>query len=422
MEKRIVLLGSTGLNKHEIAAKLRALGESKKVQVEFKELEDIIGNQQHYSNWNDYLTTDIYRQAAVWTAGWKQYLKQPIKLDEGRNMLVAHGSLIDSSFGVRPGLNVNQIARDFAPDMVVTLIDNVFQMWWETESRADRNEQIARPTLEQLIMARRVETLIGDQLVVSNEEGEKRIPHYLVSINHPTQTFENLLLRSASLVYLSFPISAPRRLMQTDKTSAEGKRLYKEINRFHSLAAELQEENDDLAFVSPLTIDELPLVAAIDNGLRQGIERINFDPDTLCWPLNELWADRELITESRAKPKPIAIDLAADVRSLIGTDVGWRDSRLTTQASALAIFSPAIPKGDGTSRLARGVKTEIELATRHSIHCFVYQDASFDPSGAWPTWLGTEKGTMGYDLLNKNITQVESMEELFEQISKSLKP
>ena len=427
MTRRIVLLGSTGLNKMTLAGDLRTMGDRLGTGTEIVEIEQQISKQMNYKNWSQYLDTDVYSQANVWNDGWESTKKVFEDDSKDHEIVVGHGSLIDETFGARPGLNPFKIAKEFNPNLVVTLIDNVFQMWFETEARAEKNKHQARPTLEQLLMARRVEILIGDQIVAAAGD-QGRIPHYLLSVNNPRKTFENLLLHQANLVYLSFPISIPRRLLRSEKKQSLGEEFVAGINSFHQHAASLQRDNPKIGIVSPLTIDELPFsrfamreIAELIKSERELEEfNLDFSPLKYCWNIDDLFPADEKFSRSREQSKKINAKLAFDVLGSIGTDVTWRDSRLTTQSQALAVYCPVGPDFKSKSRMARGVETEILLAAKNHIPCHIYQDIRFDPEDVLGNWIGKKEGTMGKNIVSRFVHVHSSQDDLFQSLTKSI--
>ena len=78
-------------------------------------------------------------------------------------------------------LDVNEVAS-FRPHLIVTLIADVYDMWWRTESRAAGEAWKGRPTLEQLLLARRFEVAIGDQLALASATNPR---HIVLAVGHP---------------------------------------------------------------------------------------------------------------------------------------------------------------------------------------------------------------------------------------------
>lgn len=218
-------------------------------------------------------------------------------------------------------------------------------------------------------------------------------------------------------MYLSFPISAPRRLLVDG--DADDKRIGEElviaINDFHHAALQSQRGRKRLAYISPLAVDELPLASSTEQAVKADKSEVDFDIFQQCWPVSDLWPEAELLAANRSRGEAFPIELADKVRGLVQTDVPWRDSRLALQSKCIAVFSPCVPQVGGPAQIARGVRTEILLAAKLDIPCFVYQDPRLDPTGTWEKWLGS-RGSMGEDIVQKNVINVSSQDELFQRI------
>ena len=308
--------------------------------------------------------------------------------------------------------DLNKLAS-FRPTAIVTLIDDVYMQWWRTEARAFGESHRGRPTLEQLIMARRTEQLLGDMLA-HHASGHPR--HLVLAISHPIRTLASFIFTAKKVVYLSFPISAPRDL------AAEGDRSgIDAINEFHASVYSAQMSSPDLAFVSPLGIDELPLLAAYEQQLAaQGLPTLK--KKGVCFGLNLRWNHDKIfpdvqtlqcpVSESERK-RPLKQEEVEKASGLIWTDVSWRDTRLVMQADAVAVYCPIMRK----STISRGVLNEVESAYSGITPCYVYQDPRFGSSTLFDEWLG-KPGTMGESVKQVWVTQVDSVEQMINKLKR----
>lgn len=172
--------------------------------------------------------------------------------------------------------------------------------------------------------------------------------------------------------------------------------------------------NRKRAFVSPLAIDELPLVAKLPS-TESGDEReVEFDYDRDRWSLADLWGEKNatILPPVEGEYKfPIA--QVKDAAGVIRTDVGWRDRRLVQQASSLAIVCPKPPN---ENRITRGVKEEIEMAVPMGIICRYWQEPNWDPDD----FLRSEfpaPGSMGGGQAQALFERKDTLEELIQAAS-----
>jgi hypothetical protein len=166
--------------------------------------------------------------------------------------------------------------------------------------------------------------------------------------------------------------------------------------------------NRTRSFISPLAIDELPIVfkrmRAVD-----AAEDLEFDCTNERWNLEKLWGNPELpilpsLTGSRRFPKA-QIDSAAGT---IRTDVGWRDRRLVLQSESLAIVCPKPPNED---RITRGVNEEIQTAVPLGIICNIWQKPEWDPKD----FVGTRfpaAGSMGIGQTEASVQKMKTLQDL----------
>ncbi len=330
-----------------------------------------------------------------------------------------HASFIRGHYGVRIVLDP-ALVRRFKPNVVVTLVDDVYDMWWRTEERASGEAWRGRPTLEQLLTARRVEQAVGTQIAHLTEPP---VPHYLLSVHHSCETLFRLVYRKPLIVYLSFPISRPRELEQGgDQTGIE------EINEFLVAVYARQAPDNDLVFLNPLTIDERPLIdralpdkanrtIAEDRDGQHEYEGLLFKRERYRWALPDVCNENAL---SPAPPElqkrvPPNLEQVQQAAGLIKTDVGWRDYSLVAQAKRLAVFNPVFRNADD---IARGVQGEIETALMtpgRTVFC--YQSREYDPNGKFKTWRG-RAGSTGPSGMKQRLIMCSSVEDLLDRVTR----
>ena len=143
--RRVLILGTTGIGKRTIAERVGEIGRDDNCRVEIidfehRYLERVLG----VNGLRDFLMSDMYHQAVTWQTAWSRLVRDRPELSSRSKVasqdtifvLVIHGTIAESSYGVRPSLNIEHLCSDFQPDIVITLISDVYDMWWTTEARA----------------------------------------------------------------------------------------------------------------------------------------------------------------------------------------------------------------------------------------------------------------------------------------------
>lgn len=328
-----------------------------------------VGGKEAYS----FLNETQENQRAIWLRTWSKF-EADFKDDQPADLFVSiHGCVVRGHYGVRSVIDPQAVATCVHPDLIVTLLDDVYDMWWRTEHRAKGEDWLGRPTIEQLVFARRTELLIADQVAYTNAPST---PNFMVSVSHPCDTLANRVYSpDPTIVYLCFPISAPKDL------AAEGDHSgTKEVTAFLKRAYDEQRRNPDLVVVCPLGIDELPLVFAAQDATGQNLE---FDRDSLRWPVDTFWSSDDSLSSgppTRGDRTAIPVVQIMAAAGMIETDVGWRDYRLVEQVGESGCLAAFNPKFRNREDLSRSVREEIRFAAGTSV-VFVFQDKDHDPSG-----------------------------------------
>lgn len=359
---------------------------------------------------HQFLDSSQLEQQEAWRRAWTSLCEDIER--ETRDVFVGlHGCVVRGHYGVRIVAEPSVVAS-FRPDCVVTLIDDIYEMWSRTEARAHVAYK-GRPTLEQLLLARRVELMVADQIAYSHSVGVP-IRQIMLSVKHPCETLANwvyALEDRLKIVYLSFPISAPRRLM-----AQVGNSGLQEINDFIRAAYDWQHERPDRVVLCPLGIDELPLANLV---AKCGEEAMNFDPDVRRWNLDTVWRPQERISPTSV-PASIRtgfpLKQIEDARGMINTDVGWRDYRLVETANFLAVFNP---RYRGAADIARSVRREIDYGTGKGIPAHVYQNPEYDFERFTDRVLFSEPGTMQASPQELRVLRHTSIQDIFYAIKAS---
>lgn len=410
--KRVIFFGVTGICKKEVAKNVRDFISSEYSDeyfiVHFEK--DFLTKRPNFRSFDSYLAKPVAEQAIMWSQAWQDFIKYLSSIRNEKILLLIHGVFVRKNFGVRSVLDLAQIIKDFKPTLVVNLIDDIYSLYNNTCNRKKQGLSNQNPTLEQLLTGRRAEVLISELLCVQCNQ-RNRIRHVLFSVRNPLRSLVNIIYSDAHIIYLSFPISAPRRAME------KGDFGFKEgIDGFHKSSIEQLKRNKDISIISPLSIDELPFIRTLDSSQENGISEISFD-GSKRWQLEDIWGEEVTASTNSSSPAAIPIELVKESAGLVSTDVGWRDFRLVSQSSCLAAFCPVPP---GEDKIARGVKNEIDSAVNENIPTYVYQHSAWDPNGKIEGILG-DPGSMQLNIYSTWVTKIENVSELFDTVSDKIR-
>lgn len=244
--------------------------------------------------------------------------------------------------------DIELIRMTFQPDMVVTLIDDIYEVASEIVARDEKDAL----RLREIATWRAVETLVGDFVAKP-----AKIPNYVVAVKHPTSVLEQLLFEpKMKRVYCAFPISRTR---QNSNDRAE-------INDFKTRLRGI-----GVTVFDPVTIDDLILIHALNQSasgetviVRDADRWELTDPPLLCDDRARFHdgSDRQF---SRAEVEEVTVDLNRQVET--------RDFRLIEDSNAIVAYRPhwgGIP--------SRGVTAELRFAQDRGRRIFIYSPTRDD--------------------------------------------
>ena len=364
--RRILFLGPTGIDKAAVAARASEyISELFNHQIRFVDFEkEFLKQQPTVKDWMTFLNQDIPLQSLIWQQAWGEFKKT---LTDEITILGLHATYVSGVMGLRCALNIPSVCKDFNPTLIISLIDDVYSMWSRTERRAEGEDRKGRPTFEQLLVARRAEQILGD--VILAHAPTSGVRHVVCATKNAIDALANIIVFNSSVTYLSFPISAPREMMKKKNDSS----FIEIINRAHRLAVAEMKQDRTRSFISPLAIDELPMLKKMGKR-RKGLVSFNGNEDR--WNPDELWGNpAEPILNSVEVGVKLPVDQVSDAAGVINTDVGWRDRRLVIQSKSLAIICPKDPRKE---QITRGVEDEIYTATPLGIVCYYWQKPEWD--------------------------------------------
>ena len=399
--KRVLFLGPTGVDKSAAASRLMNFVEKnwghsiQYVDFENDFLKKHIARHS-YKTWTSFLAADLRAQSSIWRTAWEEFSKT---LGAEITILGLHATYVSGIMGLRCPIHVPDICESFKPTLIVSLIDDVQNMWRRTEERAGGKDLAGRPTFEQLLSARRAEQILGDMIVTHSQPSDVR--HVVCATGNALVSLANLTIFDADVTYMSFPISVPMEMAKN------GDRSFIElINRAHQIALTVMQKEHARAFITPLSIDELPLLE-----LKSGEDgNVVYDCASGRWNQNELWGDPDAAILPMLKDG-FKIPIAEQIKPAEGamrTDVGWRDRRLVLQSRSLAIVCPKDPNKD---RITRGVRDEIGTAIAVGTPCFYWQNPEWDKDGFVQSQFPSA-GSMGPGLTELLVQRVDSLDAL----------
>ncbi len=388
---RVLLLGTTGVQNNVVWARLdqertgqaASRGEGTAHVPRFLDFEKEYLQPQSGTLFG-FLDATEREQQHCWETAWAQ-LHGDLAGSSEDLALAVHATFVREDFGTRAFLAPERL-RGLGITHVVTLMDDVYSCWWQTEARAARDHWIGRPTLLQLIHGRQAELLLGDLLARS-----LGLSNILLSALHPARVLDRLLFSSGRprIVYLSFPISGPRK--RGDSTGID------EISGYLKMAAAVERERRGVVCLCPLAIDELPMTnldlprfKKVRDDPKKPEDHLRFCPADHRWDVRAFWPSDILMSDVIHDTMELPLSQVLAVSGALLDEVGVRDYRLLAQSSALGVFNPRFDR-----ERPRGVRAEMDraLATARAVH--IFQDRAYDRSGVIRKEYASSGGTMG---------------------------
>lgn len=368
---RVIFTGPTGVEKNAVLEPLarRALREAglpedlstseargflQYITVE-REIVDLMGSRLP-GTFERYLDSfNQERQTTLWQQALDRILDRLERERPEHVFLSVHCTFYRNSRFFSP-LDWNRL-RAFKPDVLVTLIDDVYDVWNRVNQREHRAPAGSYLRLREIAAWRSVEVMVSDLLAQQMYPG-KQLPNYVVARKHPPTTLHRLLFCPDSLVvYLSFPISHVRR----------DPRLRAEIDRFRLRLHERYTVFD------PLAIDERILRTLCENRGPDGEVLLRAEER---WPvLPEGQGERQ----DRNYPIHLVAPEVEEVLLDIDRQTVERDYRLIRQSDCLAVYRPQLGGIAST-----GVHSEMmyarEVATCPVFVCWPPEDGAISQS------------------------------------------
>lgn len=199
--------------------------------------------------------------------------------------------------------------RMLGPDMIITLIDDVHSVYSRIQGRRDPDDYVRSVTMKDLMSWREAEIMMA-QTIADNLYTGRKIPHYLVALNHKVQVVYQLIFEQGKKrVYASYPMT----------TAKDDRDLIRAIGAF------VEELKKYFIVFDPGTIGEKTLHDSTVNHLRGPLPSLSpfISVNGKEYRLEELL--------------PILPD--------IGGQIVTRDERLIRQSNAIIAYRPALSEG-----------------------------------------------------------------------------
>jgi len=369
---RVVFFGQTGIEKSRMIETLagaieeqfrpkspRSAGASPPYIGKYR-LEDYI--RKDNTSFIKWLASPSARfQSEAWTGGFDR-LEKDIKRNGEKNIfLEMHATYYHRSRFFSP--IDRESLRRFKPDLMITLYDDIYDIWWRIMQRRGRFLPSGSLRLRELSAWRSIEIMMADTIAANlGSTASEKIPHFVVAAKHPLDMIRKLLTNPYDMrVYASYPISRTRD--RADKR--------REIDKYR------RDLHDRFIVFDPVSIDERMLHKAYKrrSGKANQTVRVNRSER---WPLPSQGLGLELLSKQVRYPQRVeGIDIS-EVVELFEAEAGrggevneqivWRDFRLVDQAHCLAAYRPEFE-----GKLSGGVSAELGYAaSSRYVHPYQY--------------------------------------------------
>jgi len=286
-------------------------------------------------NWVE--TPDVESQLEWWQKGFSKLLSQIGERKPKNVFLSMHAVILKYNRYISP-LDWN-LLRAFAPDLFVTFIDDLIDIWWRIKHGVGRISESEEYRLHEILAWRSAEIMMTETLARNLMTG-KSCPHYIVAVKHPMNTLERLILEPSLLrVYTAYPITDVKKMkreQQADSTGVDA--LIRAIDenraRFH---------NKYITF-DPITIDEFELKGMLEQtGSRSEDGSMTFIRELNRWPVRSAACDFPLLSDVLEYPdviENIPADQVEEVALDMSHQISWRDYALLDQVHCMAAYRP----------------------------------------------------------------------------------
>jgi hypothetical protein len=403
---RIIITGQAGTRKTQLAAQLRnyTLNEMGVRSHHPASAHDFRWYEVEANQWlgGDFLNfLNSYKESVQnerWANALKAITEDLTAEDPIHCLILIHAAIYRNGRFVSP-LSWDELLL-LQPDCIVTLIDDIYDIW----QRIEQGPHDTHFSLDEILTWRSVEIMNAKTLALNLRLNKSRlkisgklpnkvapffgssIPHFVMSVKHPLETFHRLFFEtSRPVIYASFPITRTR----------EREARVADIDSFRN-----DLRGAGATVIDPLTIDEL----------RIPIE------DPLWWALREddkyqeYHSRRWKLTAPAIAPEEVHANpfcklsetQVLQVRKAIMEQVVDRDFRLVAQSKQVVAYRPYYPE-DGYGKFGRGTKSPTDGVTREMQFAAELERAvwAFHPKCDWQ--MEQDTGLFGQKALWGNV-------------------
>lgn len=387
---RILITGQTGVSKATLARNLEEHYFRKRGLNSQNNPGEIAWYELENERWlttplRNFITGfDLIAQKSAWVAALNKIIAEVNSKPTKHSILFLHATFF------RDGRVFSPVCWDellkFQPDCVVTLIDDVYDIWQRIK---DRQHLQANFSLQEILTWRNTEILYSETLAneirIDNSKFAykvrddkerlfgKPMPFYVVSVKHSLEVFDRLLFeRHLPVIYASFPITRTR----------SSERRKGDIDNFRRGL-----RNAGATVFDPLTIDELKMSPTSTGKDGKPVPNPEWyelsDFNRFLQYQEKRWA----ITSPAVKPpdytaspfESLNQNQIDDVVKTIQAQIIDRDYRLVGQSQQTIAYRPFYPKdniqeifGTPTPDPTGGVTTEIRYALQKEQDVWVF--------------------------------------------------
>lgn len=277
-----------------------------------------------------------------------------------------------------------ELLDEFQPTVVVTLIDDFYDVVEQIKEREQRVKTGSTVGPEDVLIWRNIETMVGD--IINNMIKYSR-RHFVVPVKHPPITLYRLLFERFRLrLYTAYP-------MRTTRTHPN---RVKELNSFREKLYE------SYTVFDPRTIDEhflLPINEVHDEGYIAETSSKNI----ALLKRQPIAFDQHTPDKMRSLSNVTSISMIQRLKERINSNIENRDFRLIDQSNAMVGYRPKW----GASRVSTGVKNETEHAIRQHKGVFLVHPSEDGDISEGPF---ATKGTL-YSSVNELLEGVEEWQK-----------
>lgn len=362
---RVVFTGQSGIEKSKIIENLvhhiQRLCDSQDGKNKFdpKKIvswhaveEKIASDLPGFLGWHE--SPNEKEQSLKWKNAFEDLLVE-IEREKPLNVFLSLHSVLSKYGRFISPLDWDQLRR-FSPDIFITFIDDVYDIWWRLRKRQESFPAISEFRLREILAWRSIEIMMTGTIAKNLIPG-KPLNHYIVAVKHPLSMLLKLILEPKTIrVYAGYPIT------HTRNQSKDREIIDKHRKRLHQ------------SFVTfdPVTIDEYILKVALDEWEAQKPRpsTITLNRKKARWPLPSDGCEFPLIAESLDYPEVIEGIDPEQIKEIVNEiyyQIEWRDYRLLDQAHCFAAYRPYYK---GT--MSKGVSSEIDYALSSGIQAYQF--------------------------------------------------